>query len=404
MSYIISLDNTCRAKLRKQAALTKDLVKDATHAIRDNDHAESDSDDSDDSESFGTGSTSSQDIIQMIEGLKTDIQCLVALGPRFREPFLDKSHWSDREEAAAPPQQTGWNPVEFLTSRIRHRYPDADPAFAQILGQANWERAQRLYTAKEKNTQDATTSTSSSQKPVLEADSASVPPETVIESAFHDSGLGNSLSTANYAETMFSYHGTNGISIKIPPIPAAGRQGKPAKVSHFAQHLEEVTLMILPANAEPEGLDVEAVDSEDEPIMSSRWFLNRYREDLSDEEATTTSSSRTNKPSPTPKAEMASQAEPHVETGSAAWYLGPQPPRAFRCLFEPCPYWSTRESNRKKHMEKPHRWISDRGSDIESILLSESMTEEKEKASSYKKVSEATDLPSHPSVAGLRKG
>ncbi|KAL1840103.1 hypothetical protein VTJ49DRAFT_798 [Mycothermus thermophilus] len=31
-------------------------------------------------------------------------------------------------------------------------------------------------------------------------------------------------------------------------------------------------------------------------------------------------------------------------------------PRTFRCLFEPCTYWSKRESNCKQHMEKAHNW------------------------------------------------
>ncbi|KAL2271643.1 hypothetical protein VTJ83DRAFT_1014 [Remersonia thermophila] len=31
-------------------------------------------------------------------------------------------------------------------------------------------------------------------------------------------------------------------------------------------------------------------------------------------------------------------------------------PRTYRCLYEPCPYWSKRESNCKQHMEKAHNW------------------------------------------------
>jgi uncharacterized C2H2 Zn-finger protein len=31
-------------------------------------------------------------------------------------------------------------------------------------------------------------------------------------------------------------------------------------------------------------------------------------------------------------------------------------PRTFPCYFQPCPYWSKRESNCKQHMEKAHGW------------------------------------------------
>ncbi|KAK4233258.1 hypothetical protein C8A03DRAFT_19629, partial [Achaetomium macrosporum] len=486
---LLSLDDISRDGLKDQAARTRDLAETAMLAIRDTDHTESDSDDSEEDGDSETGSVTNYDshaVEDIVEDLKTDIQCLVDLGPRFKEPVRDRT---DKEEAAAPPQETSWDPAEYLTARILLRFPEADPVFARILGQANWDRAQRLYSAKEMNTQSA-------EKQVVEAEPASRAPGTVLESAFHDSGLGTSIPTASYAETVLSYYGTNGNSIRIPPIPTTGRQGKsfecpicgcrgqlpadrwktlwkrhvlsdlqpyvcitascgfsgvpfPDKMawmqhlelehglrheitcplcqerirdgpdtkyaSHLARHLEEVSLMILPANAEPEEDKAGYYDNDDEPIMSSDVpppllpprlvpMSNQYLSDsASDEEA-----SRCNTPSPTPNAEMASHAEPHAGITGTVGYACPECgkafarlcnlnkhskshsrpykchfprckystlgwptakelqrhindkhlvlPRIFPCLFQPCPYWSKRESNCKQHMEKAHNW------------------------------------------------
>ncbi|KAK4234764.1 hypothetical protein C8A03DRAFT_37424 [Achaetomium macrosporum] len=233
----------------------------------------------------------------------------------------------------------------------------------------------------------------------MEAELASMPPGTVIASAFHDSALGTSIPTAPYAETALSYHGANGSSIRIPPVPATGRQdhwksfwkrhvlsdlgpyvrvvagcgfsrvpfphkkawmhhleleygfaearhektcplcqehigdNPGGKASHFARHLEEVSLMILPANVESEEDDAEYdTRGDDKPIMSSRGRKpeHQYFSDSgSDEEA-----SRSNTPSPTPNAEMASQAEPRAGTTGTAPHVCPHcPTKAFtrRC-------------------------------------------------------------------------
>ncbi|KAK4247363.1 hypothetical protein C7999DRAFT_32236 [Corynascus novoguineensis] len=291
------LNAVSQERLKNKAARTKDIAEAAVFSIPSTD---SDSDDSD-TESVSSEVHELYTIEDIIGDLKTDIQCLVDLGPRYREPILDRTV---KEEPATPHQDTTWDPVESLTARIRHRYPNVDGAFARVLGQANWERAQRLFAAKEKNAENA-------DRPNVKDESASRPPGTVLASEFYDSGLGTSIPTATlYAETVFSYHGTKGGSIKIPPIPAEGQDGKPfmrhvlsdlqpyvcvvpscsfsrvpfsqktawmrhlelehgfarasheiecpfcqehidgGNASHLARHLEEVSLTILPADAE----------------------------------------------------------------------------------------------------------------------------------------------------------
>ncbi|KAH6631005.1 hypothetical protein B0J18DRAFT_117931 [Chaetomium sp. MPI-SDFR-AT-0129] len=55
-----------------------------------------------------------------------------------------------------------------------------------------------------------------------------MPLGTIVASDFHDSGLGTSMATpSSYAETVMSYLGTKGGSIKIPPVPPEAMQGNP---------------------------------------------------------------------------------------------------------------------------------------------------------------------------------
>ncbi|KAL2201511.1 hypothetical protein P885DRAFT_73854 [Corynascus similis CBS 632.67] len=270
------LDVISQDRLKDKAARTKDVAEAAAFSIPSTD---SDSEDSD-TESVSSGVHKLHTIEDIIEDLKTDIQCLVDLGPRYKEPILDRTI---KEEAAIPHQDTTWDPVESLTARIRHRYPNVDGAFARVLGQANWERAQRLFAAKEKNAEDA-------ERSNVKDESASRAPGTLLTSEFYDSGLGTSIPKASsYTETVFSYHGTKGGSIKIPPIPAEGQDGDMSSLtssltasheiecpfcqehisggyaSHLARHLEEVSLTILPADAESdEDSDRDSDEASDE--------------------------------------------------------------------------------------------------------------------------------------------
>ena len=203
-----SLDASSQQNLRAKTAIVGDLAAEiSVSAIHGADDSDSDSDSGSDFWA-GVGDDAVQDVI---EDLSTDIQCLVDLGSRFKEPIRDRP---GKEEAALPTQVPTWDPSKSMAARIRHRYPKGDDAFIEVQGQVNWERRQRLYALKEASTQDL-------QRP-------SQTPGTLVASDFHDSGLGTSVAApSSYAETDLSYHGTRGGSIKIPPVPAEGLEGKP---------------------------------------------------------------------------------------------------------------------------------------------------------------------------------
>ncbi len=207
-----SLDASSQHNLKAKAAVLGDLATEisvsATYGAEDSDLGSDSGSDPGSDFWAGVGDDAVHDII---EDLSTDIQCLVDLGSRFKEPIRDRP---SKEVAALPTQVSEWDPSKSMAARIRHRYPDGDHAFIEIQGQVNWERRQRLYASKESSARDP-------QRSIQTAG-------TLVASEFHDSGLGTSVATpSSYAETVLSYHGTKGGSIKIPPVPAEGLEGKP---------------------------------------------------------------------------------------------------------------------------------------------------------------------------------
>ncbi|KAK5653229.1 hypothetical protein OQA88_9128 [Cercophora sp. LCS_1] len=154
-------------------------------------------------------------IESLVEDVATAIECLVELGPCFEEPVVDELP----EELAIPPASAVWEPADLLAARISHRYPKIDHDLARALGSANWERLQRLLRTRETNMQR------NGQAAVKRKESG---PGTIVASDYHDSGIGTSItaSTLQYAETVVSYHGSKGGTIRIPPIPHEGLQGQ----------------------------------------------------------------------------------------------------------------------------------------------------------------------------------
>jgi hypothetical protein len=198
------------SQLLKLSARAKDIAETTIYTLRDDDGGESDSD-SDEHFDSNPGDSSVDDIA---EDLQTDIQCLVDLGPRYDEPIRDRL--VEEKEAPPPTEPKDWNPAEYLVSRIRHRYPEGEDGLLSLLGQQSWDRLKALYAMRESNRE-------TNQK--LEVAEAAVGDKAGTE--FHDSGLGTSIATpSSYAETVVSYHGSKGGTIRIPPLPVEAAQGK----------------------------------------------------------------------------------------------------------------------------------------------------------------------------------
>lgn len=180
------------------------LVEAVAYAVHD--ETDCDSDDDAEDEPHEHLEDSLQDIAK---DLGVDVQCLTDLGPRYEEPLPDSRL---RESVALVPAQPRWDPAEYITARLKQRYPDGDAEVLSTLGKMNWARMRRL---------------AEERKPDVETPDG---PQGAggSKGTYRDSGIGTSISpSSSYAETVMSYHGSRGGSIRIPPLPDEAATGMP---------------------------------------------------------------------------------------------------------------------------------------------------------------------------------
>ncbi|KAH6631004.1 hypothetical protein B0J18DRAFT_476237 [Chaetomium sp. MPI-SDFR-AT-0129] len=103
------LNDVAQRRLMDKSARVRAVVEATAFAIPDADSSDFDTD----SESVSSSSVEEILIGEIIEDLETDIQCLVDLGPRYKEPIRDKVVV---EEAARPKPATTWDPAELDVS------------------------------------------------------------------------------------------------------------------------------------------------------------------------------------------------------------------------------------------------------------------------------------------------
>ncbi|MBE3047080.1 hypothetical protein IMZ48_32065 [Candidatus Bathyarchaeota archaeon] len=223
----------------------------------------------------------SNDWEEVAEDLWTYVQCLLDLDPLIKCPAPDFIHSS--EDGLQDPEE--WNPHVTFIDRISSRFPSADSSLVDRLARANWERfrlgaGRTLLDAlnRQASGNDLTLNNLNNlSRPgrgspdegaggvagVLTAvdedadgdEEAEVPKEfeyftdeeealvgeqaavenvataaqyTEPVSKVHDSGLETSIDSGSaYAETVMSYRQNGAGSVKIPPLPEEGRQGRP---------------------------------------------------------------------------------------------------------------------------------------------------------------------------------
>ncbi|KAF4877739.1 hypothetical protein CGCSCA1_v003161 [Colletotrichum siamense] len=173
-----------------------------------------------DSESDGSTSFDSNDWEDIAYDIQTDVECLVDLEPLIQSPFVDSRQTKQTSEGTNELQS--WTPLQFYSDRIGNRFPHAHHQLVHRLASANWERFQRIRLDKERNMVDTTDEERAAATPLPPTEKGS----TVATSL--DSGLGPSIVPgSSYAETIMSYGQNVEHSIKIPPLPAEAKRGKP---------------------------------------------------------------------------------------------------------------------------------------------------------------------------------
>ncbi|KAI3542253.1 hypothetical protein CSPX01_07008 [Colletotrichum filicis] len=160
--------------------------------------------------STGSSDYDDDDIIQITSDLETDTRSLMDLDALFSEPILDTGHMKQ----SFPSSLHKWEPHEPYKHIITNRFPKADDGLITSLGKANYERF--LRGQQRRNMSSLLRLEPSMLQEIENSDAAS--------SKFNDSGLGSSI-PSSYAETIMSYHGGEGTSIRLPSLPKSAKDG-----------------------------------------------------------------------------------------------------------------------------------------------------------------------------------
>lgn len=173
---------------------------------------------SDDSSSDCSSLPESLDPKEIARDLKIDTECLMDLDPLFTCPIIEVQP----EKPARETLVAEWRPEKAYCERIVQRFPRADRDLVERLGTANWLRFLRCKGEREADERE---------HPGEDADNVKqpfAPAATMVGSSqFYDSGIGSSIPTLRYAETVMSYSGGNGNHVRIPPLPEIAKKEQP---------------------------------------------------------------------------------------------------------------------------------------------------------------------------------
>ncbi|KXH33604.1 hypothetical protein CSIM01_11769 [Colletotrichum simmondsii] len=160
--------------------------------------------------STGSSDYDDDDIEQINADLEADTRSLMELDALFSEPILDTGNMRQ----SLPSSSHKWEPHEPYKHIITNRFPKADDGLITSLGKANYERF--LRGQEQRHSSSRALLDPSMLQEIENLDAAS--------SKFNDSGLGSSI-PSSYAETIMSYHGGEGTSIRLPSLPKLARNG-----------------------------------------------------------------------------------------------------------------------------------------------------------------------------------
>ncbi|KAI3324279.1 hypothetical protein HD806DRAFT_534594 [Xylariaceae sp. AK1471] len=181
-----------------------------------------DDDDNDDSDSYIESDF--DDLDELTMNIATGVDCLMDLEQLYNSPTLDSEPDIPTVIAAAE-----WKPEQSYCDRISQRFPEADIKLVVRLGRANYHRYLRCIgareTADEEREYEATK--------VVAGGAGS----SAHVSDFHDSGVGSSVPTTSYAETMMSYAHKKGNIVRVPPLPEDAKNGLPFRCIACGKHV-----------------------------------------------------------------------------------------------------------------------------------------------------------------------
>ncbi|KAI9146994.1 Zinc finger transcription factor ace1 [Paramyrothecium foliicola] len=211
-----------QAPLLDKVAVVAQATDKLTYLAQHDEPADSDSDTS----SELSSDTYTSVLEDIAEDLKTDTECLLDLGSRFNEDTVGPVL---KEIAVDPGLLSTWDPSRNFVDRIRWRYPQCEARLAEQLGKANWSRVIKYQERKSANVwpqQQAEAQLNPRTQTATISGSAGKASTT-----FHDSAIGSSIPSAPaaslYAETIVSYRGGQGESVRVPSLPEEALRSVP---------------------------------------------------------------------------------------------------------------------------------------------------------------------------------
>ncbi|KAI0147642.1 hypothetical protein GGR57DRAFT_476225 [Xylariaceae sp. FL1272] len=204
--------------LQQTVSLLHRASEEANFFLKDSSQAKPEDPTSSDNDSDVSSVFEDDSLSEIAEDLKCNVDSLLDLDALydyakenviFRDEELPEEFILD----ALPAPSTA---AKIYTDMIRMRYPKANYDLLTYLGQANYNRFIKGVETRRRNEKHAGKS------------EAEEPLGTVAgESKFIDSGVGTSLHTSNYAETIMSFYHRDGNVVRVPSLPELGRKGLP---------------------------------------------------------------------------------------------------------------------------------------------------------------------------------
>ncbi|GAP84314.2 hypothetical protein SAMD00023353_0701280 [Rosellinia necatrix] len=206
-------------QLQRIGSLLREARKEVVFLLADNVESEHagegyGDDDSDASSVFEVDSLS-----EIAEDLTCDVENLMDL-----DALCDAAKESTSSYEAEPTAEAveglasaSISAAQVYAEMIQMRFPQANHRLVEYLGRANYYRFVRCSQQREKNERQVDGSPETGRFDAT----------TVDGSRFHDSGIGTSLCTGSYAETVMSFHHGDGNVVRIPPLPEEGKNGIP---------------------------------------------------------------------------------------------------------------------------------------------------------------------------------
>ncbi|KAI3320342.1 hypothetical protein HD806DRAFT_507302 [Xylariaceae sp. AK1471] len=156
---------------------------------------------------------------EIVEDLTSNVEHLMDLDALYDTAKEDTNLYEEEPVAKVVTSlaSASSSAAKFYTEMIQMRFPEANYELLDYLGRANYYRFVRGSQQREKNEHQA------EGDPETMGHAAT----TIDGSRFHDSGIGTSLHTGSYAETVMSFHHGNGSVVRIPPLPEEGKKGLP---------------------------------------------------------------------------------------------------------------------------------------------------------------------------------